>query len=338
VHVWNLDMGRGIQTLRGLSTPVAKVCIAMTVDRIAALSHDWQIGVWNLKSGFLERVLDAPQGRLADNAALEISPDGQKVFFAAGSEARLWDLTTGLERAWSFTQPGLCDAAAFNARGTSLFYFRVERCAAADPGLAPAPSGHPGKGPLVGCMRNLLGATPLVGLWDTAAFRNRAYAAEMTRDGTAVVVASGADGGEHVLQLLDAAQGKELWSLRSSGSRFSLDAQGKYLAISNVSGQGATLLELPACRMVDQLPRFPDCLAPAAAFGSEPRTPGGYAIFRRRDRPLAVTLGAHKEVTSIKNQFSADGRLIAWGNIDCSVNVCRVEELRRELAAFGLSW
>ncbi|MFZ1935226.1 MAG: serine/threonine-protein kinase [Thermoguttaceae bacterium] len=338
MHVWDLEMGRGIQTLRGLCAPIANVCIAPTVDRIAALSHDWQIGVWNLKSGFLERVLDAPKGILADNAALEISPDGRRVFFAAGSEARLWDLTTGQERAWNLVQRGICDAAAFDASGKSLFYFRVERQAAPRAHRPPGSSGHPDEGHLVGRMRNLLGPTPLVALWDTPAFSSRVYNAEVVRDGTCVVVFSGVDGGESSLQLFDAAQGRELWSLTGGHATFCLDASGKYMAINSVSGRGATLLALPGCRMVDQLERFPNCLAPAATFGAEQGTPGGFALCRRHDKEVIVTLGGSKEVTSVKNQFSTDGKLVAWGNIDCTVNVCNIEELRHELAAFGLAW
>jgi eukaryotic-like serine/threonine-protein kinase len=337
MHVWDLEMGRGIQTLRGLGAPVAKVCIAPTVDRIAALSHDWQIGVWNLKSGFLERLLDAPEGIVADNAALEISPDGHRVFSAAGNEARLWDLRTGQEQAWNLQQVGICDTAAFNASGENLFYFRVEQQAAPGTPHSLASSEHLGKGPWVGRMRNLLGPTPLVSLWETPAFSGRAYTAEMTRDGSCVVVVSGVDGGKDLLQLFDAARGKELWSLSGNAS-FSLEVLGKYMAVNNVSGSGAILLALPGCRMVDQLERFPNCLSPAAVFGSEHGASGGCVLFRRHDKEVIVTLAGNKEVTSMKNQFSADGRLVAWGNTDCAVNVCSIEELRRELARFGLTW
>ena len=252
MHVWDLEMGRGIQTLRGLCAPIANVCIAPTVDRIAALSHDWQIGVWNLKSGFLERVLDAPKGILADNAALEISPDGRRVFFAAGSEARLWDLTTGQERAWNLVQRGICDAAAFDASGKSLFYFRVERQAAPRAHRPPGSSGHPDEGHLVGRMREFFwDRRRLSRLWDTPAFSSRVYNAEVVRDGTCVVVFSGVDGGESSLQLFDAAQGRELCR-RPAGMRLSAWTRQASTWRSTAFPAGGQLLALPGCRMVDQ--------------------------------------------------------------------------------------
>ena len=53
------------------------------------------------------------------------SPDGRQLVCSADSEARLWDLTTGREQRWRLP-PGLCDCAAFDAGGKSLFLFRAE--------------------------------------------------------------------------------------------------------------------------------------------------------------------------------------------------------------------
>jgi eukaryotic-like serine/threonine-protein kinase len=171
VRVWDLEMGRGILELRGLATPAGNVCIAPTVDRVAALSHDWQIGVWDLKTGFLERVLNGPQGITADNSALEFSPDGRRLVCSTGNEARLWDLTTGREQQWTLPR-GLCDSTAFDASGKNLFLFRAE-------GDANGP---------VGRMRNLLGPEPEKPLWENRFFNGRMLDAVVSRDATLVAV------------------------------------------------------------------------------------------------------------------------------------------------------
>jgi hypothetical protein len=185
-------------------------------------------------------------------------------------------------------------------------------------------------------MRNLLGPEPLKRLWTTDTYPGRVFEAKMARNASCVVVSSGIVGGDQSRELLDVAKGTKLWSL-STGGAFSLDPLGKYLAIGQDSG-GASLLSIPDCRMVDQLARFPKCLAPEAAFGSENGSSGGYALIRRHAKEPVVTIGSNREVSSIKNEFSADGRFIAWGNIDGTVSVCEIEKLRRELAAFGMAW
>ena len=50
-HVWSLEYGRGMRSLRGLSSQVAKVCLSADGRIVAALSHDWQAAVWDRKTG-----------------------------------------------------------------------------------------------------------------------------------------------------------------------------------------------------------------------------------------------------------------------------------------------
>jgi hypothetical protein len=41
-------------------------------ERLAALAHNWKVGVWHLESNRLEHLFDAPKGISADNAAFAI--------------------------------------------------------------------------------------------------------------------------------------------------------------------------------------------------------------------------------------------------------------------------
>src|SRR5206468_10325083 len=81
VVVCDLEYSRGIQTLRGLTDQVAKVQISPGSKYLAALSHGWQVGIWDLTTGFLRHVLNVPLGFAADNAGLAFSPDGNGFAF-----------------------------------------------------------------------------------------------------------------------------------------------------------------------------------------------------------------------------------------------------------------
>jgi WD40 repeat protein len=96
---------------------------------LAALSHGWQVAIWDVRTGRLQHILDVPKGVFADNAALAFSPDGRQFAFATGGEktgeAPLWDLSTGQKlRSW-ILPPSLQDTLAFHPSGKLLLY-RVE--------------------------------------------------------------------------------------------------------------------------------------------------------------------------------------------------------------------
>src|SRR5262249_6684183 len=69
-EVWELENHRGIQTLRGLLGPVERVIVSPDGILVAALSDDWQVGIWDRVIGRLLHLFDAPRGPFADNASL----------------------------------------------------------------------------------------------------------------------------------------------------------------------------------------------------------------------------------------------------------------------------
>jgi WD40 repeat protein len=126
VDVWDLEPGRGIQTLRGLATPVAKVCYSPDGKRVAALAHDWRVAVWDAGDGRLHQVWEAPRGLLTDNAGLAFSPDGGRLACSASGGAKLWEVDSGKElRSWTNLPPSLQDTLAFHPAGR-LLLFRME--------------------------------------------------------------------------------------------------------------------------------------------------------------------------------------------------------------------
>ena len=91
-QVWELENHRGIETLRGFLGRAEKVIMSPDARLVAALSHDWQVGVWDRSAGRLLHLFDAPRGSSADNAALAFDPEGTRLAYAAGRDAILWDL------------------------------------------------------------------------------------------------------------------------------------------------------------------------------------------------------------------------------------------------------
>jgi serine/threonine protein kinase/WD40 repeat protein len=106
-QVWNLESGRGAQTLRGLTSQVEKVLLSPNERLLAALSHDSRVAVWDLQKEKLLHVFEAPKAAWVDNAALAFSSDSGQLAYSGSSDytgrAKVWDLATGKEAgSWSF--------------------------------------------------------------------------------------------------------------------------------------------------------------------------------------------------------------------------------------------
>jgi WD40 repeat protein len=129
VAVWELETGRGVLTLRGLVGQIEKVLLSPDERLLAALAHDSRIAVWDLTTGALVHIFEAPKALWTDNAALAFSPDSRRLAFAGSGmesgQARLWDLATGLELRSSKFPPGLHNILAFHP-SKKLLLFQLE--------------------------------------------------------------------------------------------------------------------------------------------------------------------------------------------------------------------
>jgi hypothetical protein len=78
--------------LYGLSSAIARVCVSPDSKRVAALAHNWQIGVWD-RTGRLLHVFDVPEGFTADNGALAFSPNSTHLGLCPGNARNCGTLT-----------------------------------------------------------------------------------------------------------------------------------------------------------------------------------------------------------------------------------------------------
>ncbi|HWY86103.1 MAG TPA: protein kinase, partial [Gemmataceae bacterium] len=121
LSVWDFDEGRGIRSLRGLTSQARKLWWSPDGRRLAALADDWELGVWEMPEGRLTHVIDMAIGASTDNAALAFYPDGRRIAFAAGRNACLYDLALRRKmRSWRFPL-GYADALEFNGQDRLIF-------------------------------------------------------------------------------------------------------------------------------------------------------------------------------------------------------------------------
>jgi WD40 repeat protein len=344
VLILDLDTGRGIRVLRGLTSPVGQMLFSPDGKRMAALSHDWQIAVWDLTSGHLDAILDAPKGYTTQDAGLAFSGDSREIAACAGREAKLWDLGSGKTlRSWPLP-PGLLDQLAFCTSGHLIAF----RCETLDGKNVPIDNDFT-LFPRVGRIRDLLGSEPLGPIVEFRGFNRRVFGAVAHPEGRIFVVAGwhdGPDGRYRGIKALDWMTGGELWSMRYG----TLDEQHESLVIEGAgdlatvrswdgSKTRVSLLDITTGKELCRLDRpqgvhSPDWrYAVRAASGWQ-----GISLHDRDDR-LLVTLGIDRKMASaIIRPFSSDGRRLAWGNADGSVMVADLEEIRARLGRVGLSW
>jgi WD40 repeat protein len=348
--VWDVQPHRGIQSLHGLDTQIARSKVVFTRDgnRIAALSLGWQAAVWDLPSGSLRYRFDVTPGLTADNAGLAFSPDGSKFAVSVGSEARLWDLEAHTETAWQLPE-GLVDTLAFDETGTRLFLIRMETADWIHP---PDNRSSVQDHPRVCRVRDLL-ASPERDFrrqgkgnpaWQTDFFNQRIVIAQASPDGRYLMVTGDhGDGGtksRRLVKVYEIATGKELLSFPGVGDH--LDPTGRIMQFSPESLSGTaqyTLIEVPSGKWIASINPPPNALGREAQMTAvQTANRFGLALYRAGERNPLVTLGIDMLSVQESATFSGDGARLAWGNQDGTVTVCNLPEIQRRMAALGFGW
>jgi WD40 repeat protein len=262
VDVWELENGRGIQTLRGLANRVVQISISPDDRLLAALDENWHIAIWDLLNGRLLHVLEAPRGYYADNAGLAFSPNGDQLAFSTKTTAKLWEVATGKQIGLWPLSPGLNDKLAFDPTGKKLLLVRVETERAQLPLLANVLwNEHP----RVVRAYDLLRPAPMKAFVEIKEFKRHAWVWEVAPDASYFVmegIPDAADPLRHTIKALDGATGaKELLLLRgdvpASHQYFGaqIDPTGKLLVleIPTKNRWTATMFEMPSGKMIRPL-------------------------------------------------------------------------------------
>ncbi len=343
VDVWDLEDGRGIRGMRGLSGRVAGVWLSADGKRVAALAHNWQVGVWDAATGRLLRLIDVPQGLDVGNAGLAIDPTGARVAFAAMHEARVWEVDTGRELDRWPLPPGLEPRPAFHPSGKLL----VARLETRDKKRLPASGAPPAEHPRRHRIYELPPGRPAKQLAESADCNLHVYGSVAAPDGRYFVVDG--TGGEprgartRSVSAYDGLTGKRLWSIprpvksQDAGPRF--DPTGKFLAFYAPPGGSAVsqLFEMPSEEPIASLPHPVGALGPGA--GLVAQYAEGMLVRRRGEETPLVRLDRDGHCSSGYNfPFDGEGTHLAWGCDDGTVYLCDLQEVRRRLTAMGLGW
>lgn len=339
LSVQKLEQGRGVQTLRGLREPAAKMVFSPDGRWVAALATNWEAGIWDRRTGYLKHVLETPIGETADNSALVFSPDGNQFAFSSGSEARLWDVESGNQlKSWKLPA-GFVDNLAFHPQG-KLLLFRVEKTEQIPP------YGNLRQDVARVCrVRDLLGANPLQPLYERQDFARRVKNAIFAPDGSYLVVADAAaeDGINTLSKAYDGLTGIELWSNnRLNVDSLRVDPTGKLL-VAIESDQGrlvAHLLEPSSGREIRSAETHggTQALSPRLEYSIQgSRIDGGAALCPGLDPAALVTLALDFGINPNRT-FDFTGTHVAVGTEGTSVLVYDLPEVRRRLAQMHLDW
>ncbi len=336
VDIWNIENGRGVQTLRGLSNPVSQITFSPDSRFVAALSSDWRVAIWDRPTGALRYVLAPAEGLFADNAGLAFSRDGRRFAFAAGSDATLWDLASGRSiDHWKFPS-ALIDRLVFADSG-ELVLLRVETKSGE---RAPLRDADYRQYPRVGRLRALLGSGQMRAMLEVTHFNRHVFSCDITRDGRYIVfdgMRIDEGGPHHSIIAFDALTGKQVWMIprgtKPDGGGVYFDASGHFLVVNDDVESRSPLRTMPGGGTLEKM-------KPPIALGPNARemvtelptawTGGGICCLIRRgeDRPI-LTFG--EDVMPYRPTgfvFSADGRFLAWGNSDGTIDVADLDVIR----------
>jgi serine/threonine protein kinase/WD40 repeat protein len=346
LEVWELEPGQGLRDLYGLSGALARVCYSADGRYLAALAHNWQAAVWDLRAGSLRQVFDTPPGYLASNAGLALSPDGARLAFTSGDQARLWDVARGEEVGSWQLPPGLLDQVAFHPSG-KLLIFRAETRDGQRYPLSNAPSAQH---PRVCRLRVLTeGKRPQL-VTEMGELNTHVFFTQAAPNGSVFAAQGMHDGGKGkgcFVHVFEGLSGRELWSrqarLDNAGGRLILDPLGKMLAHPTHDSkrkEQVSLVRATTGEYQESYVTLPIALDPGSRYWVAPGTvaENGCSLGRLGEQEPFIRLGLGQPVVAEEAQFNQTGTHLAWGNADGTVTVCDLEKVRRRLDELELGW
>jgi serine/threonine protein kinase/WD40 repeat protein len=342
VDLFDLEWGRGVQELRGLTGQVSRLTITPDGKFAAGLTQDWQIGVWNCESGEMLMAVDAPLALYADHDDIRLTDDGKFLLVAGGKEAHRWEVPTRPNDrpreagTWKLN-PAWSNRLSITPDGRVLLGRNETRSGSAYPNEV-RPKDDPR------CVR-IYELIPNVKAKEIAQYDDLAwhvFKIEALPTGGGFIadgIKTGTISSREIIGYSAAAK-DPLWQIPLPNGRaeggFGLDSTGTVL----------TYWTTPAQPMQRMLPyrNQPDSATDE----------GGYCVFGRdivvkgvRDRETGLHLfrpGAPHPFLSLSPDdripgtnipFTADGRYVVWGSEDGTVHVGDLAQIRRLLTEAG---
>ncbi len=350
VDVYDLEEGRGLRTLRGLQQRIEKVAISADCRRIAALSNDSEVGVFDKDSGTLIGVVEAPEGDFPDNAALALNAEGTRLMCSAGTKAKLWDVEKKrLLREWAMP-PALTEAAAFRPDGR-LTLIRQETLGRR---LPPYGSVDPQTHPRVCRAYELREQGEPRILAEIPDFDWYVEHIAVTPDaGHFAIQGSRSNSGklERILHVYDGTTGKSVGTIPTTLSpsegattmRFDPKGTRLHVRMDGSDRDRHDLFEVPSLKPLGPVMDVKGMNVMSVnvggsrwltLFSQTPDTPEMLVLNERgRGAPLlriVRDVGVHG-TDGIK--FSPDGNFLVWGNQDGTVTVCALNEVQQEVGS-----
>jgi serine/threonine protein kinase/WD40 repeat protein len=348
VVVWRLEWHHGINMLRGLSSHIERAVFSLDDSTVSAISHNWEVGVWETKSGRLQHVFFAESGAdsYVDNSALLLNSDGTRLFHSIGrrteGRAALWDVRTGDELGRWVLPPGLVNQAGFRADGR-LLHFQVETN---DGRFLPDSAVDWKSTPRVCRIRELDKEQQHRVVATIENFPRQVSTAYMDPAAHWLVVNGLAteDVSDVRTSVFEVATGKALWpaaDLRPGGA-FPDAAFHTIILVPQAQHGPTRFLAIPEFKLLDLAGRTPVGWPVAVGpdlhlwFGERGGPDTGLTLFHDQHALPLVTFGfgARSRTPTI----SRTGKYALYGTERPALMLCDLEQVRAELRRLGLGW
>jgi len=318
LEVFDLNVDRGIHALRGLTTTTRQLWFSRDNVLVAALSDDWHVGIWDLRSNQLRFLLGPSRGSAdtADSAGGAFSPDGRRFAFAASTAAAVYDLLDG-QVLYQWTLPaGDCDRPQFDGSGR-LLLLRFE-------------------GGRLWHLYELPDGKPAAKMHDQREHTWRTYDVCVPAGGKRFLVREAPNGKTQVIHFYDTVSGKEVWHCGSSADSswyyMRTDPGGQFFIYWTGPNPAIThLIELSDFREVCRPEGWCQAIGPTGAF----LVSGRWLVpdLHHLDQRICLEFDGHESWDA--SSFSPNGNLFALGTTEGVVVVVDIRELMHRVASLG---